>query len=75
MVLHWQEQCGPDKKTSTIDQVREGVDSPPVTLAPFLLCTMPMIGSHLSDELLDVDTGSLRIRVGAFIDFGNIDIV
>jgi hypothetical protein len=35
MALHWQELFGQDKKTSIIDQVREGVGSPPVTLAKF----------------------------------------
>jgi hypothetical protein len=36
---------------------------------------MPPTESYLSDELPDIDTGSFSIRVGAFIDFGNIDIV
>jgi hypothetical protein len=75
MALHWQELFGQGKKTGTIDQVRAIVGSPPVTLASFSLYTMPTAESYLSDELLDVDTGSLGIRVCGFIDFGNIDIV
>jgi hypothetical protein len=36
---------------------------------------MPTTESYLSDELLNIDTGSLGIRVGGLVDFGNIDIV
>jgi hypothetical protein len=75
MALHWQELFGQDKKTDIIDQVRAIIGSPPVTLAPFSLYTMPTAESYLSDELLDIDTGSFSIRVGTFVDFGNIDIV
>jgi len=75
MDLHWQEPFGQDKKTGTIDQVRAKVGSPPVTLASFPLYTMSTAKSYLSDELLNIDTGSLSIRVVDFVDFGNIDIV
>jgi hypothetical protein len=75
MALHWQEPFGQDKKTDIIDQVRAIIGSPPVTSAPFSWYTMPTTESYLSDELLNIDTGSLGIRVGGLVDFGNIDIV